>query len=65
MFITLLILLALPIVDTYRVKGIQLRGIAQFFFGTLIVCFFLLMFVGSQQLHVDEPYTTIATIATI
>jgi len=23
------------------------------------------MFVGSQQLHVEEPYTTIATIATI
>ncbi|CEG19377.1 apocytochrome b [Ceraceosorus bombacis] len=53
----------MPILDTSRVRGIQFRGIAQFFFGTFLVCFFILMFIGSQ--HVAEPFTTVGTIATV
>ena len=62
-FISLLILLAIPILDTSRVRGIQFRGISQFFFGTFLVSFFLLIFVGSQ--HVTPVFEIIGALATI
>lgn len=62
MFMSLLILLAMPILDTSRVRGNQFRPFMRFAFWTFVVNFLVLMFIGSQ--HVEEPYTTIGAIAT-
>lgn len=61
-FISLLILLFIPIVDISRVRGSQSRPLIQIAFYALVVDFFILMFVGSQ--HVESPYTEIGAFAT-
>lgn len=63
MFISLLILLAMPIVDTSRVRGSQFRPLSRVSFWLFVVNFFVLMFVGSQ--HVESPYTEIGSVATV
>lgn len=62
MFSSLLILLAMPLVDTSRIRGNQFRPLMRFSFWVFVVCFFILMFIGSQ--HVESPYIEIGAIAT-
>jgi len=59
---SLLILLAMPILDTSRTRTSQFRPVMKFAFGVLVIDFFLLMYLGSQ--HAEEPYITIGAIAT-
>lgn len=60
---SLLILLAMPILDTSRVRGSQFRPLMRFSFWVFVTDFFLLMYLGSQ--HREEPYITIGAIATV
>lgn len=62
MLASLLILLAMPILDTARVRGSQFRPLMRFAFWVFVTDFFLLMYLGSQ--HAEEPYITIGMIAT-
>lgn len=62
MFMSLLILLVMPILDTSRIRGSQFRPLMRFSFWTFVVCFFVLMFIGSQ--HVESPYVEIDAAAT-
>ncbi len=62
MLMSLLILLAMPILDTSRVRGSQFRPLMRFSFWVFVTDFFLLMYLGSQ--HAEEPYITIGMIAT-
>ena len=55
MFMSLLILLGMPILDTSRIRGS--RPLMRFSFWTFVACFFILMFIGSQ--HVESPYVEI------
>jgi ubiquinol-cytochrome c reductase cytochrome b subunit len=60
---SLLILLAMPILDTSRIRGSQFRPLMRFAFWVFVTDFFLLMYLGSQ--HAEEPYITIGAIATV
>jgi len=62
MFMSLLILLLMPILDTSRVRGNQFRPFARFAFWLFVADFFILMFIGSQ--HVESPYVEIGAAAT-
>lgn len=62
MLASLLILLAMPILDTSRIRGSQFRPLMRFSFWVFVTDFFLLMYLGSQ--HAEEPYITIGMIAT-
>lgn len=62
MFGSLLILAAMPILDTSRVRGNQFRPFMRFAFWAFVVNFFILMFIGSQ--HVESPYVEIGAVAT-
>ena len=59
---SLLILLAMPILDTSRVRGSQFRPLMRFAFWVFVTDFFLLMYIGIQ--HAEEPYITVGAIAT-
>lgn len=59
---SLLILLAMPILDTSRVRGNQFRPFMRFAFWAFVANFFVLMFIGSQ--HVESPYIEIGAVAT-
>ncbi len=58
----LLILLAMPVLDTGRVRGSQFRPLMRGAFWVLVADFFLLMYIGSQ--HAAEPFVTIGAAAT-
>ena len=62
MFMSLLILLAMPILDTSRIRGSQFRPAMRFVFWMFVANFFILMFIGSQ--HVENPYVEIGAAAT-
>lgn len=62
MFMSLLILLAMPILDTSRIRGSQFRPFMRFAFWLFVANFFILMFIGSQ--HVESPYVEIGAAAT-
>jgi len=62
MFMSLLILLAMPILDTSRIRGSQFRPFMRFAFWLFVANFFVLMFIGSQ--HVESPYIEIGAAAT-
>jgi len=55
MFMSLLILLRMPLLDTSRIRGNQFRPLSRIMFWTFVVNFFMLMWLGSQ--HVESPYT--------
>jgi len=58
----LLILLAMPILDTGRLRSAQFRPLWRFSFWVLVADLLFLGFLGSQ--HPEEPYVTIGAIAT-
>lgn len=62
MFGSLLILLALPLLDTSRLRGNQFRPIMKLAFWFFVVTFFILMWIGSQ--HPNTPYLEIGQIFT-
>jgi ubiquinol-cytochrome c reductase cytochrome b subunit len=62
MFASLLILLALPLLDTSRIRGSQFRPLMKFFFWVFVANFFILMWIGSQ--HPDSPYVEVGQVAT-
>lgn len=62
MFLSLLVLLLMPILDTSRIRGNQFRPLSRFMFWAFVVNFFVLMFIGSQ--HVEAPYVDIGAYAT-
>lgn len=59
----LLILLAMPILDTGRIRGSQFRPLMRVAFWILVADFFLLIYIGSQ--HAEEPFVTIGAAATL
>ena len=61
-FISLLILLSLPVLDTSEIRGNQYRPLIKVSFWLFVIVFFILMFIGSQ--HVETPYVEIGAIAT-
>jgi ubiquinol-cytochrome c reductase cytochrome b subunit len=63
MFGSLLILLALPLLDTSRLRGNQFRPLMKFFFWVFVVTFFILTWIGSQ--HPNTPFLEIGQIFTI
>lgn len=60
---SLLILLAIPILDTGRTRGNVHRPISRFAFWLFVGIFFILTFLGSQ--HAEEPYITVGVYSTI
>jgi len=62
MFGALLILLALPWLETSKVRGAGFRPVMKFFFWLFVVNFFLLMYCGGQ--HAEEPFITLSRICT-
>ena len=62
MFMSLLILLAMPVLDTSRIRGSQFRPFMRFAFWLFVANFFVLMFIGSQ--HAESPYVEIGAAAT-
>lgn len=62
MFGSLLILLAMPLLDTSRIRGSQFRPLMRFSFWLFAVNFLLLMWLGSQ--HVEDPFIIIGQICT-
>lgn len=63
MLCSLLILLAMPILDTSRVRGGQFRPLWRFAFWVLVADLVLLGYLGSQ--HPTEPYVIIGAVATL
>ena len=59
---SLLILLAMPILDTGRPRGGTYRPAYALIFRMFVAVFFFLMFIGGQ--HREEPYITIGAIRT-
>lgn len=62
MFASLLILLAIPLLDQSRVRGSQFRPLNRFIFWILVADFILLIYLGSQ--HVEQPFILVGQIAT-
>lgn len=62
MFGSLLILLAMPLLDVSRIRGSAFRPLMKFSFWLLVVDFLLLLWLGSQ--HVEEPFITLGQYAT-
>lgn len=62
MFASLLILLAMPILDQSRIRGSQFRPLNRFIFWVLVADFLLLMYLGSM--HVEQPFILVGQIAT-
>jgi len=62
MFASLLILIAMPFLDTSRVRGSQFRPIMRFMFWIFSANFFILMWIGSQ--HPESPFLEIGQFST-
>lgn len=62
MFISLLILLAMPLLDQSRVRGSQFRPLSRAIFWILVADFGALMFLGQE--HVEQPFIVVGQIAT-
>ena len=59
---SLLILLAMPLLDTGRIRGNQFRPLMRVAFWVLVADFFLLMWLGSM--HAESPFVELGAIAT-
>jgi len=62
MFSALLILLAMPLLDTSRIRGAQFRPLMRFAFWVFTRNFFMLMYLGAC--HVEDPFITVGQIST-
>jgi ubiquinol-cytochrome c reductase cytochrome b subunit len=62
MFASLLILIAMPLLDTSRVRGSQFRPIMRFMFWVFTANFFVLLWIGSQ--HPESPFIEIGQVST-
>jgi quinol-cytochrome oxidoreductase complex cytochrome b subunit len=62
MLASLLILLAMPILDTCRVRGNRFRPLGRGHLRIFGAVFFTLMFIGGQ--HRESPYVEIGTVRT-
>ena len=62
MFGSLLILLAMPLLDTSRIRGSQFRPLMRFSFWLFVVNFLILIWIGNS--HVVEPYILIGQLST-
>lgn len=60
---SLLILLAMPILDTSRIRGNQFRPLSRFAFWVFVVDFLILLWIGAQ--HPEYPYSDIGSYATV
>ena len=63
MLASLLILLAMPVLDTGRIRGGQFRPLSRMSFWALVALLGLLLYLGSC--HPTEPYVTIGAVATV
>jgi ubiquinol-cytochrome c reductase cytochrome b subunit len=63
MFTAIFILLAMPILDTSRIRSSAFRPFMKFGFWLFVINFLVLLWVGSQ--HVEEPFITIGQFSTI
>ena len=63
MFASLLILLAMPLLDTARVRGAQFRPLMRWAFWIFAADFAVLMSVGQE--HVETPWILVGQIATV
>ena len=63
MFGSLLILLAMPVLDTSRIRGNQFRPLSRFVFWLFVVDFLILMWIGAK--HPEYPYSDIGAYATV
>ena len=62
MFASLLILLAMPLVDTSRVRGAQFRPLMRLSFWLFVSNFFMLMYLGAC--HVEDPFIVVGQVCT-
>lgn len=62
MFLSLLILLAMPVLDQSRVRGSQFRPLSRAIFWVLVADFGVLIYLGSE--HVEQPFILVGQIAT-
>jgi len=62
MLAALLILLAMPLLDTSRIRGAQFRPLMRFAFWVFAANFFVLMYLGAC--HVEDPFITVGQIST-
>jgi ubiquinol-cytochrome c reductase cytochrome b subunit len=62
MFSAIFVLLALPILDTSRIRSSAFRPFFKLFFWLFFVNFLLLLWVGGQ--HVEEPFISIGQLCT-
>jgi ubiquinol-cytochrome c reductase cytochrome b subunit len=62
MFASLLILLAMPLLDTSRVRGAQFRPLIRGAFWIFVINFAVLMAVGQE--HVEYPWIFVGQVAT-
>ena len=62
MFASLLILFAMPVLDTSRVRGSQFRPIMRFMFWVFSTNFLILIWIGSQ--HPESPFLEIGQFST-
>ena len=63
MFSAILIILALPIVDLGKTKGLQFRPISKLAFYVFVVDFLILMQLGAK--HVESPYIELGQLSTV
>jgi ubiquinol-cytochrome c reductase cytochrome b subunit len=59
---SILILLAMPILDTSRIRGSAFRPLMKMAYWLFVVDFLILMWCGGQ--HVEEPFITLGQVAT-
>lgn len=60
---SLLILLAIPILDTSRIRGSQFRPLIRFTFWIVVADFVLLMWLGSC--HAEQPFVYLGQVASV
>lgn len=63
MFASLLILLAMPLLDVSRVRGSQFRPLMRWAFWFFVIDFAVLMAVGQE--HVEYPWIAVGQVATV
>lgn len=62
MFGAILVLLALPLLDTSKLRGLQFKPVSKFLFWVFIANFLTLMVLGAK--HVETPFIEIGQLCT-